>query len=585
MVGDIRGDMKSTARWRAGLLALCVLGLALVAHEMWVFSGELIATSGISPVGTAGRAYLQTIQITPNSAAQYAGLRSGEVIDLRPMSLFERYRLYSLKYRGETFRVFVLRNGQLSQISVVTRTTGWRWDWSLRFGVAGNIWMLLFGGLLAWKRADSVGARVLSLLLMLIIIAIAIAYTGDFITPWPAVDAAAHALWGVLQLAVPLLCVYAMLFAQPPSLARKVLAWLAYASASLSVAVVLAQVLGALAGTFFFFSTGFSIFASIVSALPWLFALSCGAATAVQTRGLERARFLWAFAPIALLYVAETSSSAAPFANAFWLQVINIALNAALFLAPLGLTYSLFSRRLLDIGFALNRAAVFSGVSVVIVGLFVLVEWLLSDWMQRVSHSTSIIVSGALALMLGLSIRFVHGKVEHVVDNVMFRKRREDEEAIRRMAREAPYITDRETLLYRVEQTLHLHAGASFVRLLLDDGNGRYGGVNENDPALVRLRAEHTRVDLHAMQTALDGEWAYPMAARGRLAGALVLGPKTSGESYAPDESSAIAQLAHSVAGALDAFDTKAQASDVKVMFAQILTAISGLSTPERADV
>ncbi len=41
------------------------------------------------------------------------------------------------------------------------------------------------------------------------------------------------------------------------------------------------------------------------------------------------------------------------------------------------------------------------------------------------------------------------------------------------------------------------------------------------------------------------------MIARGRLVGALVLGPKRSGESYAPDESHAMMHLAHSVGGAL----------------------------------
>lgn len=47
------------------------------------------------------------------------------------------------------------------------------------------------------------------------------------------------------------------------------------------------------------------------------------------------------------------------------------------------------------------------------------------------------------------------------------------------------------------------------------------------------------------------------MVARGRLVGALVLGPKRSAETYAPDESKAIAQLAHSIAGALDVLSTK----------------------------
>jgi hypothetical protein len=52
--------------------------------------------------------------------------------------------------------------------------------------------------------------------------------------------------------------------------------------------------------------------------------------------------------------------------------------------------------------------------------------------------------------------------------------------------------------------------------------------------------------------TDLQGEFAYPMIARGRFLGAMAVGPKRSGESYAPDESHAIAALAHAVATSVD---------------------------------
>ena len=58
-------------------------------------------------------------------------------------------------------------------------------------------------------------------------------------------------------------------------------------------------------------------------------------------------------------------------------------------------------------------------------------------------------------------------------------------------------------------------------------------------------------LDLHAFSTDVRGEFAYPMFARGKLVGALVLGPKRSGETYAPDESRAIMQVAREVGGAL----------------------------------
>lgn len=63
------------------------------------------------------------------------------------------------------------------------------------------------------------------------------------------------------------------------------------------------------------------------------------------------------------------------------------------------------------------------------------------------------------------------------------------------------------------------------MRLALSNGSRKYADLSENGPAIV---------------------------SRGRLIGALLLGPKRSQESYAPDESSAIEDLAHHVGAVLD---------------------------------
>jgi hypothetical protein len=71
------------------------------------------------------------------------------------------------------------------------------------------------------------------------------------------------------------------------------------------------------------------------------------------------------------------------------------------------------------------------------------------------------------------------------------------------------------------------------------------------------MRATHKPVDLTTVEeSAIEGEWAYPMVTRGHIEGALVLGPKRSSESYAPDESNGIMQVAHGVAVALDIGNT-----------------------------
>ena len=87
-----------------------------------------------------------------------------------------------------------------------------------------------------------------------------------------------------------------------------------------------------------------------------------------------------------------------------------------------------------------------------------------------------------------LSWQTTDGVIELVLDRVFFRKRHEDEEAIRRFAREAAFITDPGLVIGRTVDVLESHADASFARLALSNGNGKYAEVSENDPAIVSLQ-------------------------------------------------------------------------------------------------
>ena len=80
------------------------------------------------------------------------------------------------------------------------------------------------------------------------------------------------------------------------------------------------------------------------------------------------------------------------------------------------------------IGFVLNRAAVFTAVSLAVVGLFTLAEWALGGWLHSANRITNVAVSAALSL--GLSLHQIHSRVDRVVDNVFLRKRHEDQRAL-----------------------------------------------------------------------------------------------------------------------------------------------------------
>ena len=533
--------------WRPWLLALCALGLTLIAANA-VTDLTVSGSLGLSGAPTAV-AFVDRLVVRPGGAAAESGIRTGDVLDWRRLSPTARFRLYYGPRVGEPLVLPIVRNGVERTVPVVTRRTAGP-DWTGWLFYVGAVWIALCCALIAWRRSESAEARMLIFYLLGVFV-ISQGF-GDIITPWPVVDHIGLLVKGLIFVPSFLfLALYAGCYATPVSGMRRVLVALAIALTAIAAARGLVVRFELWNGSMSPFTPSL-----LVRADPLARLFEGGGILAVMlsllaafgaSRRAERTRLIWALAavlpPLIWIFIVLAAGELLPTAvfasiSALWW-----------FAMPAILSYSLLNRRLYDIGFVFNRAAVFTGVSVILLGAFVLVEWLLTDWLGTAGHATNVLVSGGVALALGLSIRFVHGRVDRVVDRVFFRKRHEDEEAIRAFAREAPYITDPDILLRRATETLSRHTNARSVDTVL-----RY---DENDPAIVRLRANPHALDLHSLETSLLGDVAFPMTARGQLLGVVVLGARRSGETYAPDETSAISQLAASLGGALDVLATR----------------------------
>ena len=121
--------------WRRSLLGLCVLALAIFA--VFLIGTPHLATSGLGPLSAAGAPYLQKVVGIPVSSAARSGLRSSDVLDLRPMSPSERYRLFSYKYLGQALPLYVVRGERLLRVSIVGfKPINLPWD----------IWIAVGGG-------------------------------------------------------------------------------------------------------------------------------------------------------------------------------------------------------------------------------------------------------------------------------------------------------------------------------------------------------------------------------------------------------------------------------------------------------
>ncbi len=541
----------TTVAWRRLLLTLFALALLQGCVSLWI-SENLRGSIGVRVAGE-GRPFVWTVHVRPGSAAYARGLRTGDEVDARAATADDRYRLWTAALlAGERVVIPLVRDGRIEPISVTAERTPLL-PWDAILGSIGGTWACLFAIFIVWRKAELVEARVLALILVLPNLVIDL-LPNNWMTPFAGLDAATFALAALLGASTALPATYAMLFPPRAGALRRVFAWLTYATIAILTVIHFASVVGAFTGTIDPIPIYLDKLAgnSLPTALFTVFMSLCVAASILETRGADRARLGWVTASLAPFVLGSLAVGLAYPYQPSWIWVLFAISNVGLFLAPIGLTYALINRRLLDLTFVINRVAVFTGVSVVVVGVFVLLEWGLGEWLSSAGHRANLFVSAALALALGLSVRAIHNRVEAVLDNVFFRKRHEDERALLTFAREAPYVTSAGTLLERAAECLERHADASWVAFMLDDGHGRYGDVDENDRALVALRTGRKVVDLHAVPTELKGEFAYPLLARGKMLGVLVLGPKRSGEAYAPDESAAIEQMAAAIAGTLD---------------------------------
>lgn len=517
------------------------------------------ARLGLTAVPTALPFEEAVVQVAPKSTAAEAGITVGDVLHLRDLSPAGRYRFGTAMLAGHRYSFTVFDSGgKRARRFTYVPTCCAGFDWSSWSWFAGALGAVIFATLLAWRRPRLPEARILCALLAVSVLTTCLA-SNNWVTPVADVDMGAALAAFALEIGwFALLVSYTLLFGRPVSMVRRIISIAAFGIAGLFLLYDWCGAIGYWTGAFDLSVSGFYAFGTalgvVIDGLP----LVCIMLAVIAARGRERSLLVWTTAMIFLGGLAQVASDVifayvpALTGNTTLGDAIRYISNGSVFLTPFAIGYALLNRRLMDIGFALNRAIVFSAVSLITVAVFVLVEWALSEWLSSKDHSTNVLVAAGLALVLGLSMRYIHRYVDDAVDRALFFKRRRDQEALNAFSREAAYITDRDLLLERTHEVLGEHADASAASVLLDDRSGKYGDVSENDPAIVSLRASHDVLDLHTVHGDIHGDYAFPMVSRGRVLGVLVLGPKRSGESYAPDERELILRLAHSVASAID---------------------------------
>jgi hypothetical protein len=237
---------------------------------------------------------------------------------------------------------------------------------------------------------------------------------------------------------------------------------------------------------------------------------------------------------------------------------LTIALNIMLpGVAVLGYLYSILRTRVVDVGFVIDRALVFSGTAALMFGMFSLLE----QAVHRLALGEQL---GWMAQALGAVgvaaiLRPLHRGLDWGLERVFFHRLRTMAGALRRLGTESAFFESEDTLLSRVlgqvlepcaTAAIYERDGAVYQRRAAH-GEGWPATLDRDEPIFVTLRAQHGVLELKNRKSGAGAEGlAFPMGVGPLLTGAVICRLR-EGEQLDRDVRSALGELAHALGTAL----------------------------------
>ena len=283
--------------------------------------------------------------------------------------------------------------------------------------------------------------------------------------------------------------------------------------------------------------------------------------------------------PIMLIQIALETTAIQQSPALMWLRWA----GTAMIIIVLSIyTYVVLRQRLVEVRVVVNRALVFALLMGMVVGLFALMESLIER--SAIGESAGLALEIGVPLALGILFHQLHRHVESLVDRVFFHREHRARAALSNFVRDAGFIESPQTLIARAVEAFGCDAGVTGAALYEARDTGfecsGHDGVNlafpdrldQDDRALVRLRATLVPLDLHDVGSALGADGlVLPLALRGRLFGVLVCGPRTAGR-HAQADIERLGRAAHEVGASLFALRARANESFIEALALGVLT-------------
>lgn len=306
-------------------------------------------------------------------------------------------------------------------------------------------------------------------------------------------------------------------------------------------------------------------------------------ATYVTAKGADRSRLLPVIVSIVLLIVAQAMQQ----------FIEQITGNAAIYIAlgfffsfsalmtAIAVAYGVIRHRVIDVDFIISRTLVYTILTVIVVAIFALIEYLIGKVLE--SGRWAEILTVAAAVGVGISMNYLHGWLDGLLDVLFFRRRHEAELRLAKTAHTMPHagafeLVD-EMLVEEPREALDLASAAvfrrtshGFARMAAAGWDGAHASILDHDDHLVlRLRAELQPVAVASVRwprtdlPAGDAQpiYAVPVVIGHEVEAITLYGAHAGGEDLDPDERKMLRGLAGGAALAYDHLAERQLRADV----------------------
>jgi hypothetical protein len=271
----------------------------------------------------------------------------------------------------------------------------------------------------------------------------------------------------------------------------------------------------------------------------------------------ERARAAMLAVSIGVLMF---SSALMTFSWLSWKLYAAGELLTVLFLLTFG--YAIVRHKVLDLGFAINRALVFTVISTALLIVFGVTEFAVDKLLHFEGRQKNVIFDAAVALGIILCFHRIQHWVSHRIDHTFFHHWYAAAQELRTFMERAPHIVGlsalEENYLVQMKKFCRARSIAQYQRrpdlsYVLTQGGTELPTVIAADCQLaIALRHSRAPVDMSTEEFEIKSGVAFPMVLRGAVMGIILISPKSDGTSYRPDEIKLLSECVRSYTADLE---------------------------------